>query len=106
MCDKSDTFKVLVEIPMEGPRSVCLTPIPEDRSRLIIPLRFPGGFVVTGENMATILTDDQQVDLGPVTAESAAGNPAALDGNVTWQSSDDSIIAVEVMGEDGANAIA
>lgn len=52
-----------------------------------------------------ILTVTQQVEYG-VAFTDAAGNPAVVDGVPTWESSDPSIVAIEVDPADPAKAVA
>jgi hypothetical protein len=52
----------------------------------------------------TIITDEQQVPLA-VAFKTAAGNPARVDGNPTWRSSNDTVVAVSASA-DGNSAVA
>jgi len=54
--------------------------------------------------MAYTLPNDKQVTV-QVTYEDAKGNPATVDGEVTWASSDEDIATVEVDDTDSTKAV-
>jgi uncharacterized protein YjdB len=57
-----------------------------------------------GPYMAYTLPNDKQVTV-QVTYEDAKGNPATVDGEVTWASSDEDIATVEVDDTDSTKAV-
>jgi hypothetical protein len=65
-----------------------LTLVPEATGYALITVRY-GGFTLTarGDDMAYTLPADMQVQV-QVTFVDASGNPATVDGAVTWDSSD------------------
>jgi hypothetical protein len=71
----------------------------------MVTLRYQG-FTVTakGENMAYTLPDGSAVKVR-ISYVDAQGNPASIDGDVTWSSSDASIATVQADADDTTNAI-
>ena len=61
----------------------------------LVTLHFPNGTIVTarGDPMAYTLPDGYQVEVA-IAYVDAGGNPATVDGNVTWSSSDPTILTV------------
>jgi hypothetical protein len=86
-------LKILVEQPPEPAAGYAL-----------ITLRY-GGFSVTarGDGMAYNLPDAYEIKV-QVSYVDAEGNPAVVDGQVAWESSDTAIVTVTVDGADSSNA--
>jgi hypothetical protein len=70
------------------------------RTRSLITVRF-GSFSITarGDKVVYTLPADMQVEV-QVSYVDASGNPATVDGDVTWSSSDDTIVQVQVNSAD------
>jgi hypothetical protein len=68
-----------------------------DQSGVIITLRYDDGFTVTakGEDMSYTLANDHMVQV-QITYVDAKGNPAAVDGPVSWASSNEQVLTVQV----------
>lgn len=93
-----------ISIATEGPRRVCITPLPP-RPTLTVPISFADGFKVVGENLMTTLTDIQKVTIGPVAASDAKGNPAPIE-SLKFSSSDEAILSVTDNGDGTASVTA
>jgi hypothetical protein len=120
MPTQSEDLELLVALRTDGPRTICITLPPQAvakvenprricitlprRTRLIVPLSFPGGSDFIGDLRMTTMTVVQQVQAGPVSAVDAKGNPAPLDGAPLWTSSDETILLVTAEA-DGLNAV-
>jgi len=67
----------------------------EDEGYALITIRYDN-FTITarGENMAYNLPNDKQVAV-QVSYVDAKGNPTEVDGDVTWETSDDNLVMVE-----------
>jgi hypothetical protein len=57
--------------------------------------------IIEGDHVMYTLPVDKQVTM-EVSYVDASGNPAKVDGDVVWASSDEAIIAIKVSGEDSA----
>jgi len=82
-----------------------LTPAETPVGRTLVTVRHDG-FVITveGNHMAYTLPSGMKVNV-KVAYQDAAGNPAAVDGDVTWASSDDATATVLVDGADSMAAV-
>jgi len=88
-------------LEITGSFKVFLRPLAEDTVTSRVTVSYDGFTVTfTGDHMAYTLPVDQKVDV-QVAYVDAKGNPAAVDGNPTWSSSDPSLLDVVA---DAANA--
>ena len=69
---------------------LCIQEAPEARARFRVTI---DEITMEGENMATTMTDVQHADAA-IKYQTAAGNPAKVDGVPVWASSDESAISV------------
>jgi hypothetical protein len=77
---------------------------PEARAGAIITISYDGlTLTAWGDGMAYKLPNDMQVNV-KVSYVDAKGNPAMVDGDVEWDSSDATIVAVHVNPDDSQNA--
>jgi propanediol utilization protein len=89
-----------LEITFGGPlRIVVEQPQPTDiTARLTIIIN---GFKITGERLMYTLPVDHFAQM-EVSYVDAKGNPAEIDGPVTWQSSDDTVVTLDVDQSDSS----
>jgi len=95
-----------VEIAIDARIKVTRTPPPPSVPLVRLTMSY-GGVKSThtgATSMAYTLRNDQQVGL-QIAYIDAGGNPAEVDGAVTWESSDDTIAAVEDPSSDGTNVM-
>lgn len=81
-------------------------PPPEPGIRVFVAATFDNRFIAKaeGQKMAYTLPDDMQVAV-QISYEDAKGNPASIDGDVTWTSSDPSNLQVGADSSDSTKAL-
>jgi len=92
-----------IKFQLNGLIQLCVEPEPRHGAKITIQY---GGFSITGwgDNMAYKLPDDKTIAV-KVAYVDAKGNAAAVDGDVTWSSSDDAIATVTADGSDSMSAL-
>jgi hypothetical protein len=86
---------------------LALLPASHRRPHIIITVREPHSrlSIKGGNKMGIVLTDTQFVELGPIQAVDARGNPARIDGAPAWSVSAPELISLTVSA-DGLSATA
>lgn len=89
-----------VNFQLGGTLKISIDDEPETRPGAFITLHHDGlTLTARGEDMAYKLANDHTVAL-QVSYVDSKGNPAAVDGEVTWDTSNESIVAVQPVDQD------
>jgi|SRR5215831_212578 len=94
-----------VELKLGGTLKIIASEIEQPGAGCYVTLRYDGFTIkARGDEMSYTLPADKQVGVQVAYVDSS-GNPAIVDGSVAWDSSNDTIVTVEVDAADSTKAI-